>query len=119
MISLFDTVELKRDVINTRDSAGDVVNVPAGNVGTIVMVYDESVGNYDKPVAYEVDFCDSTGETIALLTLSPDDIKLDRAFKTMKKPGNIIPFDYVLVAQLDRASVSEAEGLGFKSQRAQ
>jgi hypothetical protein len=50
------------------------------------MIYDKRVGYKSKP-AYEIDFCDPTGDTVALLTLTPKDIKLDRSFKTMKKSG--------------------------------
>ena len=77
-----DVAVISRD----RDSAGDIVNVSAGSIGTVVMVYDKSVGS-SGALAYEIDFCDSTGDTVALLTLAPDDIKLDRSFKTMKKAG--------------------------------
>jgi hypothetical protein len=86
MISLFDTVKLKRDLLNIRDSDNGLVNLPAGSFGTVVMVYDESVGDYHKPVEYEVDFCDSTGDTIALLTLGQDDIELYRHYR-IKKAG--------------------------------
>lgn len=41
-----------------------------GCIGTIVMVYD-------KPrLAYEVEFFDEDGETLELLTVEKDDIKL-------------------------------------------
>ena len=87
MISPFDTVKLKRDLINIRDSEGELINLPAGSIGTVVMIYDERVGDTGKMLAYEVDFCDSTGDTIALITLAPEDIDLNKAYKTMKKAG--------------------------------
>ncbi len=44
--------------------------MPAGSVGTVVMIYDKRVGSQrDKP-GYEVDFCDHTGDTFALLSLN-------------------------------------------------
>lgn len=44
--------------------------VLSGCVGTIVMVYD-------KPnLAYEVEFFDESGETLELLTVEKDDVKL-------------------------------------------
>jgi len=86
MIRDLDTVSLKKELVKVRDSQGKMINLPAGSIGTVVMIYDERVGCKSRP-AYEVDFCDSTGDTIALLTLAPKDIKLDRSFKTMKKSG--------------------------------
>jgi hypothetical protein len=84
MIDIFDTVRLKRDLVNVRGSGRKLINLPTGSFGTVVMVYDERVGDHNKPIAYEVDFCDSTGDTIALLTLDSDDIKLYRRYKTKK-----------------------------------
>lgn len=40
-------------------------NLAVGAVGAIVMVYD-------NPTAYEVEFCDQNGVTLALLTLRED-----------------------------------------------
>ncbi|MBN1961755.1 MAG: DUF4926 domain-containing protein [Deltaproteobacteria bacterium] len=42
-------------------------NLPEGAIGTIVMIYSE-------PLAYEVEFCDDEGGTIALLTLHEEEI---------------------------------------------
>lgn len=39
--------------------------LPAGALGTIVMVYPE-------PLAYEVEFLDKRGNTIAIATLKPE-----------------------------------------------
>lgn len=44
--------------------------VKRGCVGTIVMVYD------NPSLAYEVEFFDEMGDTIELLTVEPEDIKL-------------------------------------------
>ena len=56
-----DVVRLKRDI----PGAG----IKAGQIGAIVMVYD-------KPSrAYEVEFTDCTGSTLALLTLQEQDIE--------------------------------------------
>ena len=44
--------------------------VKRGYVGTIVMVYD------NPSLAYEVEFFDGNGNTIELLTVEPNDIKL-------------------------------------------
>ncbi len=40
----------------------------AGAVGAIVMVFDD-------PPAYEVEFCDKDGVTLALVTLVDDDLE--------------------------------------------
>lgn len=45
-------------------------SVHCGSIGTIVMVYD------NPRVAYEVEFFDEEGETLELLTVEKDDIKL-------------------------------------------
>lgn len=40
----------------------------SGAIGAIVMVYES------EPPAYEVEFCDEAGATLALLTLGDDDL---------------------------------------------
>jgi hypothetical protein len=44
--------------------------LPAGATGTIVLIYD------NPSEAYEVEFTDPDGYTIALVTLLPDQLKL-------------------------------------------
>lgn len=61
MIHEHDVVELTHAV----ESAGLTV----GAVGAVVMVYRAT------PPAYEVEFVDEKGGTIAILTLGPDDIE--------------------------------------------
>lgn len=62
MFKEYDVVRLKCDMpakgLTTRDT------------GTIVLVY----GN-DAAIAYEVDFTDKCGQTVALLTLKEEDIE--------------------------------------------
>lgn len=61
--ALFDTVILTRD----RPDAG----LRAGARGAII-------GVFDKPeVAYEVEFCDNDGRTLAELALSADELAPD------------------------------------------
>ncbi len=86
MFEPFDIVELKKDWKNVRDSYGETVSLSAGSLCTIVMIYDQRVGSKGT-IAYEVEFCDYTGDTIALMRLCPDDLKLNRAAKTMHKAG--------------------------------
>lgn len=58
MIKLFDTVRL----VAAQPQAG----LPAGALGVVVE-------SYTKPdLAYEVEFCNEEGETLASLTLAPD-----------------------------------------------
>ncbi|MFA5670732.1 MAG: DUF4926 domain-containing protein [Balneolaceae bacterium] len=54
-------------VVATKDLSE---GVKQGCVGTIVMIYD------NPSLAYEVEFFDVIGDTIELLTVEPDDIKL-------------------------------------------
>jgi hypothetical protein len=50
-------------------------NLPAGSTGAVVMDYTEhSTG--DLPPAYEVEFTDSDGVTLALVTVSEDDLEV-------------------------------------------
>ena len=62
ILKLLDVVRIQRDVPKE--------NVKRGMTGTIVFVFD-------KPNrAYEVEFCDDNGVTIAQLTLQPDELDL-------------------------------------------
>lgn len=84
MIREFDTVRVKRDLANVRDSEGNMISLADGRVGTVVMIYDGRVGSSRKKPAYEVDFCDNDGSSVALLTLEQEDIELDRSYASMK-----------------------------------
>ncbi len=84
MIGEFDTVKLKKNLLNVRDSEGDITSLPSGSIGTVVMVYDKRVGSTPKKPTYEVDFCDDEGNTIALLMLEEDDLALDRSHASMR-----------------------------------
>lgn len=54
-------------IVATRDLSE---GVKRDCVGTIVMIYD------DPSLAYEVEFFDSIGDTIELMTVEPNDIRL-------------------------------------------
>ena len=54
------------DVVKLKQSKGDL---PAGAMGAIVMVYDS------VPRGYDVEFTTAEGITLALLTLSDDDLE--------------------------------------------
>lgn len=56
----YDVVRLLRPLPEHR--------LPAGAIGAIVMVYP-------SPLAYEVEFADAQGVTIALVTLSEEDLE--------------------------------------------
>lgn len=67
-IELYDSVALTHPLIVPREDGEGVVHLAEGARGAVVMVY----GNH---AAYEVEFME--GEyTIALLTLSPQDVRL-------------------------------------------
>ena len=57
-------------VVLNDDRSADGLN--AGDVGAVVHIYGEGK-------AYEVEFIDGDGSTIALLTLEPSDIRLIEA----------------------------------------
>lgn len=60
MFELYDVVEL-REAIPGED-------LPAGAVGSVVHVFD------GPPPAYEVEFADADGRTVAMVTLRTDQI---------------------------------------------
>lgn len=60
--SIFDTIVLIQDMPEE--------GLTSGMVGVIVDIYNEPVE------AYEVEFCDSNGKTIALLALLPGQINI-------------------------------------------
>ena len=60
MIHELETVILSRDV--------EEYNLRAGDIGTAVHVYNNNA-------AYEVEFITGSGETIAVLTLAPEDVR--------------------------------------------
>jgi len=64
MISELDTIALTRDDEDHRLVAGDI--------GTVVHVYHDRAG-------FEVEFVRADGETVAVLTLRPEDIRPLRA----------------------------------------
>lgn len=64
MFQLADIVTLLKDI--------PAHNLTKDMIGTIVMIYQEP----DLPKAYEVEFCDDQGKTIALVTLKEHEIAL-------------------------------------------
>jgi hypothetical protein len=58
----YDVVRLRRPL------ADGSVPVPVGTMGAVVMVYEGGR-------AYEVEFCDEKGATLALLTLEEGDLE--------------------------------------------
>jgi hypothetical protein len=61
MIKELDTIVLSHDV--------EVYGLKQGDIGAIVHVYKDEV-------AYEVEFVTGEGETVAVLTLKPQDLRL-------------------------------------------
>jgi hypothetical protein len=60
----YDVVKLNRDIPEK--------NLKQGLKGTIVMVYNEP----DLPIAFEVEFVNSAGETVALETIKEEYLEL-------------------------------------------
>ena len=69
MFKLFDTVKTIK--------ALPEVGIAADTVGTIVEVYDQPYR------AYEVEFANEHGETIAMLALTAEQVVLDKPFAAM------------------------------------
>jgi len=57
------------DVVKLRADRSDD-QLKAGAIGAVVMVY------HSDPAAYEVEFCNQSGVTLALLTLLDSDLEL-------------------------------------------
>ena len=73
MFSELDIVTLNHDLIEH--------NLKKGAVGTILQVYE-------KGKAYEVEFVNNKGETLALVTLKGSDISLETKSKTLHSHGD-------------------------------
>lgn len=67
-IELYDSVALTHPLVAPHEDGEGAVHLAEGARGAVVMVY----GNHK---AYEVEFMDGE-QTIALLTLSPQDVRL-------------------------------------------
>ena len=63
MFSLYEIVKLKSQKAE---------NLPIGSRGTILIIYNEPA----LPPAYEVEFLDELGNTLAILTLKEEDIEV-------------------------------------------
>lgn len=79
---LLDAVTLMVDWPGGEPSPGDLAfdnyrEPRIGDVGTIVMVYDNPCE------AYEVEFCDHEGRTTAMMALLPDQISLYMSVRDM------------------------------------
>ncbi len=74
MLNEYDVVRLKRDMPS--------VNLTAGAIGTILMIYPRLSG----PPAYEVEFTDGGITTLALLTVTEDEI--EKVLPPETKHGN-------------------------------
>jgi len=73
MFSELDIVTLNHDLIEH--------NLKKGAVGTILQVYE-------KGKAYEVEFVNNKGETLAIVTLKGSDISLETKSKTLHSHGD-------------------------------
>ena len=66
---MHDIVRLKRPLQDRPEASGYNVNIPAGALGTIVMIYADGK-------TFDVDFCDEEGETLGLVELSAEDFEV-------------------------------------------
>ncbi|MEV1017066.1 DUF4926 domain-containing protein [Micromonospora sp. NPDC049801] len=60
MLELYDVVELREPIPEEE--------LPAGSVGTVVHIFS------GPPAAYEVEFADADGRTVAMVTLRADQV---------------------------------------------
>ena len=75
MLHEYDVVKTTKPFSSNASNAwpiGTDITLPTGTVGAIVMIFTNDAPNY----AYEVEFVDKAGGTLALLTLQEDDITL-------------------------------------------
>lgn len=70
-MNLFDQVRLKYPIPS--------VGLPAGKIGAVVAVHDS------PEKAYEVEFCDSDGKTVAQLPVAEDQLELVKAHRPKAK----------------------------------
>ncbi len=63
MIALYDIVRIKQPVPNK--------NLEAGAKGTVLIIYNDP----NLPLAYEVEFLDKSGKTVAIITLKDDEVE--------------------------------------------
>jgi hypothetical protein len=64
MLHEYDVVRLKKSIPS--------INLSNQNKGTILIVYEE----LGLPLAYEIESLDEKGQTIAILTLTEDEVEL-------------------------------------------
>jgi hypothetical protein len=63
MFQEYEVVQLKRDIRSE--------GLSAGVRGTVLLIYDDPT----LPLAYEVEFADDEGTTLAVLTVTDEDIE--------------------------------------------
>jgi hypothetical protein len=63
VLSEYDVVRLK--------SASSTMSVPAGTRGTVLIIHDAI------PPAYEIEFIDDAGNTLAILTLKESELDIE------------------------------------------
>jgi hypothetical protein len=82
-LDYLDIVKAKRRLTEMGAVTGEQM-VEAGTTGTILMVYDERVGDKPKPgepLDFEVEFTDDDSNTIAIMTVSEEDLELVTPYK--------------------------------------
>ncbi|MDR3615125.1 MAG: DUF4926 domain-containing protein [Candidatus Obscuribacterales bacterium] len=85
MFQELDIVKLKRDLVDIKDSTDEIVTIPAGTYGTVLIVYNETFGFKARdPLDYEVEFLDEEGHTLGLLPVSEPDLEFDSSYEQRK-----------------------------------
>jgi hypothetical protein len=86
MFQDYDVVTLKREIVEVKDSTGEIVTVPAGSSGTVLLVYSADLGfKAANPLDYEVEFVDEAGNTLGILTVSEADLELAIKFVSQER----------------------------------
>jgi hypothetical protein len=89
--NLFDVVELSVDLPEE--------NLARGAQGTVVECYDDG--------AYEVEFTDDEGETLALCAVSPEQIRVVYRHQADNDKGKVVQKLLAIVNSLDKTKTEE------------
>jgi hypothetical protein len=77
MFEMHDIVSNKRKIIYFENSIGEILTIPAGSSGTVLVIYSAAWGFQQRdPVDYFVEFLDEQdGHTLGLVVVSEADLE--------------------------------------------
>jgi hypothetical protein len=76
MFEMHDIVSNKRKIIYFENSIGEILTIPAGSSGTVLVIYSAAWGFQQRdPVDYFVEFLDENGYTLGLVIVSETDLE--------------------------------------------